>query len=122
MDTSSNVDQLNNHENDYSNEYVNNKNTKNNENIANAALIKYKFLKIWVGTVIIITIIYFIYWYFYYDVYPVSYYSSRRQSYLRNHTSAYPPPLVNFMDVPDVSNDKYVMSGQDKYITVEDLV
>lgn len=73
--------------------------------------VKYKFLKMWIIAIIAITLIYFIYWYMNYEMHPVAYYNINRQNYLRTTTPAYPPPLVNFMDVPDVWNDKYVKAG-----------
>lgn len=67
----------------------------------------YKVLKNWAIVVLICTIIYFSYWHYVYGVFPVSYYSRDRQTFLRNNTTALPPPLVNFMDPPSVFNKSY---------------
>lgn len=74
--------------------------------------VKYKVLKIWLIIVIVVTIVYCLYWYLNYDIYPVSYYNIERQNFLRSNTSAHPPPLINFLDPPDVFGNKYVKAEQ----------
>ena len=70
--------------------------------------IKYKFLKLWIIAIILITFVYVTYWFINYDTYPIAYYDKDRLDYLRQHTTAHPPPLFNFMDVPDIFSNKYV--------------
>lgn len=70
--------------------------------------IKYKYLKLWVIVIILITVMYFTYWCINYDSHPVAYYDKNRLDFLRRNTGAHPPPLFNFMDVPDVFNNKYI--------------
>jgi hypothetical protein len=72
--------------------------------------VQLKSIKLWLILVGVITLLYSIYWYYNYDSYPVAFYDANRQRqvYLRNHTTAYPPPLTSFMDPPDMFNSKYI--------------
>lgn len=106
---------------DNNNENINNTNFLEQQNYFNKnnIFVKYKFLKTWIISIIIITVIYFLYWITMYDTHPISYFSKERYNYLKFNTPAYPPPLSVFMN-PDVENIKYVTS--DDYIPASKLL
>jgi hypothetical protein len=58
---------------------------------------KYKYIKIWIIVVTIVTIIFLIYNQFC-DNSDMPVYDIDKINYLRTHTPAYPPPLINFID------------------------
>ena len=59
----------------------------------------YKLMKVWLSAIGIITLIYIIsYWFYYNNGVFISFDDTNKGTILRRVTSAYPPPLVNFMD------------------------
>lgn len=69
------------------NNYFSNKKSEN----------KYKYIKIWIIVIVIITMIFLLYDK-YFDNYNMPLYDIDKLNYLRTQTPAYPPPLVNFID------------------------
>ena len=62
---------------------------------------KYWLIKLWTFVIIIITIVYIFIYLFWTDDYP---YDPR---FIRSMTPAYPPPLINFMDPPNVFSKRF---------------
>ena len=65
------------------------------------------YIKYGTFAVFVITLIYIICIYYEYGFFTPSFFDNNKKEYLRSITHAYPPPLVNFMDPPNVFNQKY---------------
>jgi hypothetical protein len=63
-----------------------------------------KSIKLWALIVFILTLFYIGYTFFFESCINIDPYDQNKLEYLRNITPAYPPPLVNFMDPPNVFN------------------
>jgi hypothetical protein len=66
-----------------------------------------KYIKYWISGLLIISLIYMVYIYYEYGFFTPSFCDDKKKEYLRSITHAYPPPLVNFMDPPNIFNHMY---------------
>lgn len=69
----------------------------------------YWYIKIWIIAIILISLIYIAYVYFGYGGFDISYFDSQKREYLQSITPAHPPPLVHFMDPPNLFSQKYTL-------------
>ncbi len=60
------------------------------------------YIKYWVLGIFIISLMYLIYIYYEYGFFIPSFCDDEKKEYLRSLTPAHPPPLVNFMDPPNI--------------------
>lgn len=80
----------------------------------------YRYLKIWLIVIVVLVIIFSLFYFLTcgsYDNYDmvvydstnqnIDFFNSNRREYLKSITPAHPPPLVNFMDGPNLMSQRY---------------